>query len=181
MKNNIDKYNPLFYVNQLKRFPLTVVLVFAIMIVLNLNVAADRSKVLDAEIKIPLARVSIFDRTGKMIGIGDDKGLLPHIYSGAYPQTLRILGYSDKKISSPGDSVIEMIRVAYDFLEVKVDTRRRPILHLTGYLIEFFSIPSSFDTVILHREKWVDFIIPANSEEHFKGWTDPRILIFLMV
>lgn len=176
MKNNADRYNPYFYVKQLKKVRFPVVILCAILIILNLNVAADRTKVLDAESRMPLARVSIFDRTGKMIGTGDDKGLLPDIYPDAYPLTLRSLGYSDKKISTPGDSIIEMFSMAYDLPEVKVDTRKRPILHLTGYLREISSMSSSFDTIMLYREKWVDFMIPAHNEKHFKGWTDPRIL-----
>ncbi len=176
MKDKAYTYNPILCKNILKRLPFPVVIVFAIVIVFSLKVAAGRSKVLDAESKVPVARVSIFDRTGKMIATGDDKGGLPEISPGAYPIILRSLGYSDKKVSSPQESVIEMMRMAYDLPEVKVDTRRRPILHLTGYLREISSMSSSFDTVMLYREKWVDFMIPADKEKHFKGWTDPRIL-----
>ncbi|MDE6696202.1 MAG: hypothetical protein K2K25_04930 [Muribaculaceae bacterium] len=146
------------------------------MLIFNSNVIADRSVVLDAESCVPVARVSIFDRSGKMIGTGDDKGQLPDINRSAYPLTLRSLGYSDKKVFSPEDSVIEMTGVAFDLPEVKVDTRRRPILHLSGYLREISTMYSSVDTVLLYREKWVDFMIPADNEKHFKGWLDPRIL-----
>ncbi len=176
MKHKADKYNPIFCIKQLKKFPFPVVVLFATVLILHLDISAYRSKVLDAESRIPLSRVSIFDRTGKMIGTGDDMGRLPDIYLGAYPLTLRSLGYSDKKVSSPGDTIIEMSRLTYELPEVKVDIRRRPILHLTGYLSEISSMSSSFDTVMLYREKWVDFMIPADKEKHFKGWTDPRIL-----
>lgn len=176
MKNKADKNNPIFCIKQLRKFAFPVVVLFAIVLILHLDISAHRSKVLDSESRIPLSRVSIFDRTGKMIGTGDDMGLLPDIYLGAYPLTLRCLGYSDKKVSSPGDSIIEMMRLTYELPEVKVDTRRRPILHLTGYLREISSMSSSYDTVMLYREKWVDFMIPADKEKHFKGWMDPRIL-----
>ena len=176
MKHKADKYNPIFCIKQLKKFSFPVVVIFAIVLILSINIVADRSKVIDDESRMPLARVSIFDHTGKMIATGDDNGSLPDLYPGAYPLTLRSLGYSDKKVSSPGDTVIEMTCMAYDLPEVKVDTRRRPILHLTGYLREISSMSSSFDTVMLYREKWVDFMIPAEKEKHFKGWTDPRIL-----
>lgn len=176
MKDKADPYNSIFCKKLLKKLPFPVVIVFAVVLILSLTVAAGSSKVLDAESRVPVARVSIFDRSGKMIGTGDDKGCLPEIYQGAYPIILRSLGYSDKKVSSTEDTVIEMMRMAYNLPEVKVDTRRRPILHLTGYLREISSMSSSFDTVMLYREKWVDFMIPADKEKHFKGWTEPRIL-----
>lgn len=176
MKQNINKSKPMSVVKQLKKYAFSMLTIFTLLLIFNEESAADRSKVLDAESNVPVARVSIFDHTGKMIGTGDDKGCLPEIYYSAYPLTLRSLGYADKKISFPGDTVIEMMRMSFDLPEVKVNTRRRPILHLTGYLREISSMSSSVDTVMLYREKWVDFMIPAEKEKHFKGWTDPRIL-----
>lgn len=170
------KYNPIFCTRQLKKLSFPVGVLFAVILIFNSNLIANRSVVLDAESSLPVAMVSIFDRAGKMIGTGDDQGQLPDIYRDAYPLTLRSLGYSDKKVFSPEDSVIEMTRVAFDLPEVKVDTRRRPILHLTGYLREISSMYSSVDTVLLYREKWVDFMIPSDKEKHFKGWSEPRIL-----
>ncbi len=176
MEQNVNKYNPVSIVRQLKKYAFSLLCIFVLVLFFNEESSADRSKVLDAESNVPIARVSIFDRTGKMIGTGDDKGCIQEIYSGAYPLTLRSLGYADKKVSSPADTVIEMMRMTFDLPEVKVNTKRRPILHLTGYLREISTMSSSFDTVMLYREKWVDFMIPAEKEKHFKGWTDPRIL-----
>ncbi len=172
----VRKYDPQFSKRLLKKFSFPVFSLLALMLIFNSNINADRALVLDAESRVPVARVSIFDRAGKMIGTGDDKGQLPDINSSAYPLTLRSLGYSDKKVFSPEDSVVEMAGVVLDLPEVNVNTRRRPILHLTGYLREISSMYSSVDTVLLYREKWVDFMIPADKEKHFKGWSDPRIL-----
>ncbi len=161
---------------KLKRIGFSASALFVTLFILNFNSSAQISKVKDAENNAPIARVSIFDNTGKMIATGDDKGRLPYIHSSSYPITLRCLGYSDKKIYSLSDSVIEMTRTAIDLPELKVDSRKRPILHLTGYLREISSMSSSVDTVMLYREKWVDFMIPTGNEKRFKGWTDPRIL-----
>lgn len=60
--------------------------------------------------------------------------------------------------------------------EVKVSTKHRPILHLTGYVRELSTMTSSSDTLTLYREKWVDFMIPTGKEKRFQGWTDPRLL-----
>ncbi|MDE5812739.1 MAG: hypothetical protein K2H72_00495, partial [Muribaculaceae bacterium] len=60
--------------------------------------------------------------------------------------------------------------------EVKVSTKHRPILHLTGYIRELSTMSSSCDTLTLYREKWVDFMIPTGKEKRYQGWTDPRLL-----
>ncbi|MDE6479191.1 MAG: hypothetical protein K2L45_02900 [Muribaculaceae bacterium] len=169
-------HNPKLKTSLLKRISLSVSLILATLLIYNLNVLAANPKVRDAESSAPIAKVSIFDRNGKMIATGDNNGLLPYIHPSSYPITLRCLGYSDKIVSSPKEALIEMSAIAFDLPEVNVNTKRRPILHLTGYLREISSMASSFDNVMLYREKWVDFMIPAPNEKHFKGWTDPRIL-----
>lgn len=66
--------------------------------------------------------------------------------------------------------------IPYELPEVKVSTKHRPILHLTGYIREISTMSSSSDTLMLYREKWVDFMIPSAREKRYKGWTDPRLL-----
>lgn len=169
-------HNPQIKALLLKRIFFSASLIYAILLIYNLNTLAANTKVRDAQTSVPVARVSIFDRSGKMIATGDNDGRLPDIHPSSYPITLRSLGYSDKIIQSPKDTLIEMSAITFDLPEVNVNTKRRPILHLTGYLREISSMASSFDNVMLYREKWVDFMIPVPNEKHFKGWTDPRIL-----
>lgn len=169
-------HNPKLKTLLLKRLSLSVSLFFAILLIYNLTSLAANPEVRDAESSAPVARVSIFDRSGKMIATGDNNGRLPNIHPSSYPITLRSLGYSDKIVYSPKDTIIEMSSLAFDLPEVSVNTKKRPILHLTGYLREISSMSSSFDNVMLYREKWVDFMLPAPNEKHFKGWTAPRIL-----
>lgn len=66
--------------------------------------------------------------------------------------------------------------IAIELPEVKVSTKHRPILHLTGYIRELSTMTSSLDTLLLYREKWVDFMIPTGKEKRYQGWTDPRLL-----
>lgn len=133
-------------------------------------------RVIDAESGLPVARVSVYDRGGRMIGTADDQGVMPIISSGSLPVTLRSLGYEDLTVGRMEDSVIGMARRILDLPEVTVNTRRRPILHLTGYVRELSSMSTYMDTVRLYREKWVDFMIPTGKEKHFKGWLSPRLL-----
>lgn len=66
--------------------------------------------------------------------------------------------------------------IVIELPEVKVSSKPRPILHLTGYVRELSKMISSSDTLTLYREKWVDFMIPTGKAKHFEGWTDPRLL-----
>lgn len=66
--------------------------------------------------------------------------------------------------------------IPFELPEVKVSTKHRPILHLTGYIRELSKMISSADTLTLYREKWVDFMIPTGKARHYQGWTDPRLL-----
>ncbi len=66
--------------------------------------------------------------------------------------------------------------IPFELPEVKVSTKHRPILHLTGYIREISKMASSIDTLMLYREKWVDFMIPSGKAKYFRGWTDPRLL-----
>lgn len=139
--------------------------------------AAKKTTIVDAVSGTPLPRVSIFDRTGKMIGTADDNGILPAVSSSDFPLTLRSLGYQDVSIISLSDSVVNMNRMAFELPEVQVHTGKRPILHMVAFVREISTLSSYTDTVTLYREKWVDFMIPPdNNKKKFKGWLNPRIL-----
>ena len=67
-------------------------------------------------------------------------------------------------------------REVTDLPELLVESKRRPVLHLTGYLREYSAMTGSGDTVFLFREKIVDFMVPGKHTSGFKGWTTPRML-----
>lgn len=79
-------------------------------------------------------------------------------------------------ISIDADSKSPLEPIPYELPEVRVSTKHRPILHLTGYIRELSTMSSSSDTLMLYREKWVDFMIPTGKEKRYEGWTDPRLL-----
>lgn len=69
-----------------------------------------------------------------------------------------------------------LARFSVELPELTVSTRHRPILHLTGYVREISTMSSSADTLMLYREKWVDFMIPTGKEKRYEGWLEPRLL-----
>ncbi len=58
-------------------------------------------------------------------------------------------------ISSATPTVVDtapLDPIPYELPEVKVSTKHRPILHLTGYVRELSTMTSSSDTLMLYRE-----------------------------
>ena len=138
--------------------------------------AAGEITVVDSLSGNPLPRVSVFDRTGKMIGYADDSGHMPSVEKHYFPLTLRSLGYIDMILTAMQDSVIPMHRTSYALPEVTVKTGKRPILHIIGFAREISTLTTYSDTITLYREKWVDFMLPVGKKSRYKGWTSPRIL-----
>ncbi len=153
-----------------------IAIVFCITLILHEKAEASSPRVIDGATGKPLSGIKVFDRSGKMIGSCKADGTMPRLDKEAYPVTLRSLGFEDTTIASASDSIIVMIKTPVALPEVKVSTRHRPILHLTGYLREISTMASSLDTLMLYREKWVDFMLPTGKEKKFKGRTLPRIL-----
>ncbi|MDE6342154.1 MAG: hypothetical protein K2K93_07540 [Muribaculaceae bacterium] len=153
-----------------------IAIVLCLALILQVTATASSPRVIDGATGKPLSGIKVFDRSGKLIGTCSADGSMPTADSRAYPLTLRSLGYEDTTIASPSDTSIIMIKTPVALPEVKVDTRRRPILHLTGYLREISTLASSTDTLMLYREKWVDFMLPAENEKKFRARNIPRIL-----
>lgn len=60
--------------------------------------------------------------------------------------------------------------------ELLVNPKKRQVLHITGYLREVSTLSTYEDTVLLFREKTVDFMVPVRKTGNFKGWLSPRVL-----
>lgn len=67
-------------------------------------------------------------------------------------------------------------RAAYTLPELTVDNKRYDVLHLLGYVREYSTLTTFTDTVLLFREKTVDFMVPTRRIRKFAGWTQPRVL-----
>lgn len=60
--------------------------------------------------------------------------------------------------------------------EINVDSRKRDVLYMTGYVREYTTLTAGNDTISLFREKAVDFMIPGKRTEKVIGWRRPRLL-----
>lgn len=124
----------------------------------------------------PLAKATVLDRNGGFMGVCSDKGELPSLPLSSYPLTVRYMGYSLATVSDPGQDRILLERIAVDLPEVVVDSKRRQVLHVIGYLREYSTLTTYSDTILLFREKTVDFMIPTNKAKGYTGWFNPRVL-----
>ncbi|MDE5962389.1 MAG: carboxypeptidase-like regulatory domain-containing protein, partial [Duncaniella sp.] len=142
-----------------------------------LSGAMKRAVVVDSVSGSPLAKASVFGRSGKPVGISSDNGELPErIALSDYPLTVSSLGYAPATVEGPTDGLIKLREIAYDLPEVVVGPKKRQVLYMKGYVREYSMLTTYADTVFLFREKMVDFMIPARRTKGYDGWTTPRVL-----
>ena len=123
-----------------------------------------------------LAKASVFDTRGSLAGICTDDGRLPAVSATAYPLTIRYMGYAPATVERSDTGPVLLRKMEYDLPEIVVESKKRDMLHLIGYVREFSTLTTYSDTVFLFREKTVDFMIPAKRMKKATGWTNPRIL-----
>ncbi len=141
-----------------------------------LAVGVHGAKVVAFATGAPLPKASVFDNRGVFVGVCSDFGELPAIDLSSYPLTVRMIGYSPATIDSPDIEEIALEEIEYELPEIVVDSKRHKVLHLIGYVREYSTLSTYTDTVVLFREKTVDFMIPTKRADKYKGWTNPRVL-----
>ncbi len=130
----------------------------------------------DAATGNPLPKASVFDKKGNLIGICSEDGVLPFVSRFSYPISIRYMGYATSVIDKPGMDKVFLKEMAYDLPEITVNSKDHQVLHLTGYVREYSTLSTYTDTVLLFREKMVDFMIPSKKVRNYKGWLLPRVL-----
>lgn len=132
--------------------------------------------VLDSATAQPLPRASVFDRKGKLVGFCSDSGVVPVMNEASYPLAVRVMGYATAEVANPRQRSVILSKVDFDLPEVVVESKKRQVLRITAYLREYSTLSTYSDTVLLFREKTVDFMVPTKKAGNFKGWLDPRVL-----
>lgn len=140
------------------------------------TVTAAATVVVDASTGLPLPKASVFDKKGNLVGVCSDDGLVPRLSPSLYPLSLRCMGYSSASIETPDIEKVSLLQIEFKLPELTVDNKKHQVLHIIGYVREYSTISTYTDTVMLFREKTVDFMIPARRTKHYKGWTYPRVL-----
>lgn len=131
--------------------------------------------VADSVTKLPLASASVFDRQGSLIGICNSNGRTPYISADNYPVTVRYLGYNERSVETPTDTIFLQERIS-ELNEVVVESRERKVLHMLAYMREYSTLTTYTDTVFMFREKMVDYMLSPDKKIRFRGWSKPRVL-----
>lgn len=131
--------------------------------------------VADSVTKLPLASASVFDRQGSLIGICNSKGLTPYISADNYPITVRYLGYKERSVETPADTIFLQEHIS-ELDEVVVESREHKMLHMLAYMREYSTLTTYTDTVFMFREKMVDYMLSPDYKTRFRGWSKPRVL-----
>lgn len=154
------------------------VMVFCAIVIsaLNLTALAGNAIVADSTTHQPLPNASVFDRNGKIIGICNSKGAIPHASAENYPLTIRHIGYIEKIVDTSAADTIFLQEYSAELPEVVVESRQHKALHMLAYVREYSSLSTYTDTVFLFREKMVDYMLTPNGKTKFKGWRTPRVL-----
>ncbi len=132
--------------------------------------------IVDANTGTPLPKASVFDINGNLIGICSDNGHLPYISASDYPISISYVGYETASVGFPTPDSIRLHELAYELPEITIVAGKRDVLYMTGYIREYSTLSTLTDTVMLFREKMVDFMIPARRHKRFSGWKRPRLL-----
>ncbi|MCH5346317.1 MAG: hypothetical protein J1E63_04370 [Muribaculaceae bacterium] len=148
---------------------------FITILVLTASIARG-AVVVDSISAEPLAMASVFDRNGNIIGTTDSRGYLPRFESSSYPLTVRYMGYESAQVERGDADTVRMKEQTYVLPELAVASGKRNILYMTGYIREYSTLTTYNDTVVMFREKTVDFMVPDKEEKRIKGWSNQRIL-----
>lgn len=151
------------------------VIVFSLSAIFRVT-GGDHIVVADRSTRMPLPGASVFDRTGKGIGMADSKGRLPYIGKDAFPVTVRYLGFREKYVPAVNSDTVFLTEITTDLPEVLVESKHHKVLHMLGYVREYSTLSTYTDTVFLFREKMVDYMITPDKKMRFKGWLTPRVL-----
>ncbi len=143
--------------------------------IFNLDGQTRNVVIADSTSSMPLPNASVFDSQGKIVGICDERGVMPYISKYSFPITIRYLGFCEKVVNEiPSDTIF--LRESFAELpEVIVESRKHKVLHMLAYVREYSTLSTYTDTVFMFREKMVDFMIPPENSG-FKGYRNPRIL-----
>ncbi len=152
---------------------LTLIIIF---VSTTLSAEAGSSVVVDSLTRIPLPKASIYDRNGNFIGVSNDIGQLPKVERQAYPLTISYMGYSPAVASFPDVDTLFLRETGFELPEIVVEAKKSEVLRLVAYVREYSSISTYTDTVLLFREKMVDFMVALGKNKRLKSRLRPRVL-----
>lgn len=111
--------------------------------------------VADSATRTPLPSASVFDRSGRAIGMTDSRGRLPYISPADFPVTLRYLGFEENQLSEIAADTVFLAELSTELQEVVIESRQHKVLHVLAYVREYSTLSTYSDTVFFFSgRKW---------------------------
>ncbi len=130
--------------------------------------------ILDSSDNTPLVRTPVFNSSGTMLGLTNERGFI-RIENSQYPIKIKSLGYEDYISQSKADT-IWMLPAVYQLDALTVIPVERPVMRVVSYMREYMSITNEDDTIMSFTEYTADVFIPVKKVKKFKARKQPRIL-----
>ncbi|MDE6527516.1 MAG: carboxypeptidase-like regulatory domain-containing protein, partial [Muribaculaceae bacterium] len=140
------------------------------------GVSPPPAVVADSLSRQPLANASVFDRSGRFMGVSRPDGRVPVAGASDYPLTIRYMGFRERVVPDAGSDTIWMEESFAQLPEVVVESRQKKMLHILAYVREYSTLSTFTDTVAMFREKMVDFMLPVEAKTRYRGWRVPRVI-----
>lgn len=157
--------------------PRTAMTIYVLVVLIFSMTGQNHSIVVaDSTTRTPLPSASIFNHKGLIVGICNSKGRTPYISTTSYPITVRYLGFKEKTVTMPPPDTIFLQENQTELPEIVVKSRQHKIIHMLAYMREYSMLTTYADTIFLFREKMVDYMLPAEKNTRFNGWSSPRVL-----
>lgn len=103
-------------------------------------------------------------------------GELPSASRSDFPLEIRCLGYLSRKVQAGAGDTLRLRPGSNELGELTVNSVKKGVLYLKGYVREYSSLTTEIDTVLLFREKAVDFMVATRRAKGFDSRLTPRLL-----
>lgn len=131
--------------------------------------------VADALTRQPLAHAAVVDSRGALVGESDGRGRV-RVSEARLPLTVKLMGFDDRSLAGLDADTVFLSDAPMRLPEIEVSAKQKKMLHITAYAREYSTLASYTDTVVLFREKMIDFMLPTDPKSKFRGWRAPRLL-----
>lgn len=133
-------------------------------------------RVVDNEDSSPVAHATVFGKSGVIIGMTDENGVVDIPIGDDFPVTVKCLGY-EAAACGKSEKEVRLKHALFSLGEVVVTPVARPVVRLLCYVREYVSGATATDTMMCYNEHMADFFLAAeNKIKGFKAQPSPRFL-----
>ncbi len=148
-------------------------IVFSVISALSVY-AGNRLHIIDDGDKSPVVAATVFSRSGNIIGITDEEGVLTGCADGDCPLTIRCVGYAPEVCERP-TGIVALSPAVYDLAELTVIPAQRPVLKMLCHIREINTGSTITDTILHFNEHMAHFYLPVEKVKKFNVPSTPFV------